>query len=108
MLEVIYHAAPLSRDRERQPGPAVLPAGCVSEIDLVAILFVANLFHPGDAVAVERFRDGDMAHRNGSAGPMPVLDARWNPDDVAWPYLLDGAAPMLDAPDACGDDQCLP
>ena len=42
-----------------------------------------------------------------SAGPMPVLHARRDPDDVSRPDLVDGAAPLLHAADARGHDQDL-
>ena len=37
------------------------------------ILFVADLFHPVDGLAVELFLNGDMGHGRGWRGAMPVL-----------------------------------
>src|SRR5205823_6001743 len=73
-----------------------------------AILRVRHLLQPFDDLAVLDLLDGDMAHRRGGRGPVPVFLARREPDDVTGPYLLDGAALALHAPGARGDDQGLP
>ena len=55
----------------------------------LAVLLVADFFHPVDILAVERFSDGDMSHRSDRSGAVPVLLAGWKPDDVAGPNLFD-------------------
>jgi DNA-binding transcriptional LysR family regulator len=37
------------------------------------VLFVADLFHPLDILAVHRFLNGDMRHRGRGRRPVPVL-----------------------------------
>jgi hypothetical protein len=46
------------------------------------ILFVADLFHPVDSLAVQLFLNGDVGHRRGCRGSMPVFLTGRNPDDV--------------------------
>src|SRR5271157_3894342 len=48
-----------------------------------AVLLVADLFHPIDVLAVERFRNGDVRHRGRCGRTVPVLFAGRKPDDVA-------------------------
>src|SRR6266704_2040666 len=57
-----------------------------------AILLVADLLHPVDHLAVFLFLNGDVGHGCGSRGPMPVLLAGREPNDVAGSDLLDGSA----------------
>jgi hypothetical protein len=45
-------------------------------------LFVADLFHPVDGLAVELFLNGDVGHGGGGRGPVPMLLAGREPDDV--------------------------
>ena len=59
------------------------------------VLFVADLFHPVDHFAVELFLNGDVGHRRGWRGAVPMLLAGRNPDHVARPDFLDRAAPTL-------------
>ena len=47
------------------------------------ILVVGDLLHPVDDLAVERFGNGDVAHRRGRRRPMPMLLAGREPDDIA-------------------------
>src|SRR3954471_9134383 len=46
---------------------------CYFESLLLAILLVADFFHPLDRLAVEFFLDGDVRHRSGGGCAVPVL-----------------------------------
>ena len=72
-----------------------------------AVLRVADLFHPIDALAVESLRDRDVTHGGVGRGPMPVLSAGRNPDDVARPDLFFRPPLPLHPAEARGDDQRL-
>src|SRR5579883_2046660 len=73
---------------------------------LLAVLLVGDLLHPLDHLAVERFLDGNVRHGGGWGRSVPVLLARREPNHVAWPYLLDWAAPSLDpAAPGCHDER---
>ena len=73
----------------------------------LAVLPVGDVLHPGRAAAVQRLGDGDVGHRAGRRGAVPVLDPRRDPDDVARPDLLHRAALLLHPAAAGGDDQRL-
>src|SRR5260221_1016043 len=60
------------------------------------VLFVADLFHPVDDLAVELFLNGNMRHGRGSRGTMPMLLAWREPDHIAGVDLLNGTALPLD------------
>src|SRR5258705_3473535 len=60
-----------------------------------AVLLVADLFHPVDVLAVERFRNSDMRHRGGRCRAVPVLFAGWKPDDIAGTDFFDRSALAL-------------
>src|SRR5215831_4999093 len=68
------------------------------------ILLVADVFQPGDVLAVERLLGGDMDHAGRRRRTVPVLFVRRNPDDVARLDLADFAAPAL-YPARAGDDE---
>jgi hypothetical protein len=53
------------------------------------ILFVADLFHPVDGLAVELFLNGDVRHGRGRRSTMPMLLARGEPDHVTRPDFFD-------------------
>ena len=72
------------------------------------IVGVADLLHPHDVPAVERFLDRDVGHRGGRGGAVPVLVTRRTPDHVARPDLDDGLAFALRPAAAERDDQRLP
>src|SRR4051794_35936015 len=59
------------------------------------VLLVGHVVHPLDALAVERLDDGDVRHRRGPRGAVPVLLAGRTPDDVAGPDLHDRASLAL-------------
>jgi hypothetical protein len=59
-----------------------------------AVLYIADLFHPIDAFAVESLRDRDMTHGGGGGRPVPMLFADRNPDDVTRPNLTHARAEM--------------
>src|ERR1700739_3516101 len=65
------------------------------------VLLVGDLFHPIDHLAIQFFLDCYMRHCRGRRGTVPVLLARREPDHVARPDLLDGAAFTL-SPAAAG------
>src|SRR5439155_21082174 len=71
------------------------------------VLFVGNLLQPLDGLAVELLLDGEVRHRRGRGGAVPVLLAGREPDNVAGADLLDRPAPALAAADAAGHDQRL-
>src|SRR5688500_13305357 len=58
-----------------------------------AVLLVRHLLHPRHRRAVQLFLNGDVGHRGGRGGPVPVLDARRDTDDVAGADLL-GRTPL--------------
>jgi hypothetical protein len=71
------------------------------------VLFVANLFHPVNGLAVEIFLNGDVRHGRSCRGPMPMFLTRWEPDYVSWPNVLDRTTPALDPAEALRHDQGL-
>src|SRR5947207_15492814 len=71
------------------------------------VLFVADLLHPVDDLAVEVFLDCDVSHGGGRRRAMPVLLARRAPDDVARSNHSDWTTPALHEPAAGRDDQGL-
>src|SRR5262245_1002526 len=78
---------------------------CAASSSLV--LFVADLLHPVDDLAVELLLNGDVRHSGGRCGAVPVLLARREPDHVARPDLLDRAAPALSQAAARRHDERL-
>src|SRR2546423_1194376 len=86
-------------------------AGALSIVNvrtLSLVLFVADLFHPFDGLAVELFNNGDVRHRPRRSSTVPMLLTRRTPDNIAWPNFLFRTALAL-YPAASGrDDQCLP
>src|SRR4051794_20974156 len=68
--------------------------------DTAEILLVGYRFHPLDVLAVQRFLDGDMRHRRGGGGAMPMLVLPRAPDhvpgadfDLLFAFTLSPAAP---------------
>ena len=62
---------------------------------------------PFDRLAVEGLLHGDVRHRGGRRGTMPVLFTRREPDDVAGANLLDGTTQALHTATTGEDDQRL-
>src|SRR5437764_2265037 len=71
------------------------------------VLFVADLLHPVDGLAVELFLDGDVRHGRGCRGTVPMLLTRRKPDHVTRPNFLNRAPPALYQPTASRHDQGL-
>ena len=72
------------------------------------VLFVADLFHPVDHLAIERFLNGDMRHGRGRRGAVPVFLARCDANHVTGADFFDRASPTLRAPAAGSHDEGLP
>src|SRR5216684_1128297 len=73
----------------------------------LAVLFVADLFHPVDVLAVERFRNRNMRHAGRRCRTMPVLLAGRKPNDVAGMDFFDRSALALRPAKTAGDDRRL-
>src|SRR5437879_4124749 len=67
------------------------------------VLVVADLFHPVDGLPVDLFLNGDVRHSRGWSSTVPMLLARWEPDDIAGVDLLNRTTLTLD-PTAAGCD----
>src|SRR5947207_15748347 len=52
------------------------------------VLFVADLFHPVNSLAIELFLNGDMRHGGGWRSPVPVFLTRPEPDHVTRSNVL--------------------
>src|SRR5437867_8310884 len=74
---------------------------------LLAILFVADFFHPVHDLAVEVLLNRDVRHRVGRRGPMPMLQSGREPDHIAGTNFLDRTSFALHPTQAGGDDQRL-
>ena len=72
------------------------------------ILFVADLLHPLDGLAVQRFLDGDVTHAGRGGRAVPVLLAGRN--QITSPGLISSTGPpsRCTQPKPGGDDQRLP
>jgi hypothetical protein len=79
----------------------------VSVVKSRSVLFVGDLLHPVGAFAVEQFDDGDVGHGRGRRRAVPMLFARWEPDDIARTDFLDRPAFALHPAGTGGDDQRL-
>src|SRR5579859_2656837 len=74
---------------------------------LTLVLFVADLFHPIDGLAIEPFLYGDVRHRGGWRGAMPMFLSRREPDHITRTNLLDRPTPALDPATASRHHQGL-
>src|SRR5438105_4215368 len=70
---------------------------------LSLVLFVADLFHPFDGLAVELFDNGDVRHHGRRSSTVPMLLTGRTPDNIAWPNFLFRTALALH-PAASGRD----
>src|SRR5207245_11764427 len=68
---------------------------------------VAYLFLPLHALPVDLLLNGDVRHARGRRGSMPVLLARRDPNNIAWPDVFDFPAPLLNPSRSGRDDQDL-
>src|SRR2546421_9985426 len=82
-------------------------ATVVVEAALLAVLFVADLLHPVNRLAVEPLLNGDVGHSCGWCGPVPMFLPRREPDHVPWMNVLDGTTPALNPARACRHNQSL-
>lgn len=71
------------------------------------ILLVAYVFQPIDGLAVQLLLNGNVGHRGCRCSPMPMLLARWKPDNITGFDLINRASPSLHSPTACRHDQGL-
>src|SRR5436309_645424 len=76
-------------------------------LDKRLVLFIADLLHPIDDLAVEVFLDCDMGHSDDRHRAIPMLLARRAPDDIARSNHFDRTTPALHEPAAGRDDQGL-
>jgi hypothetical protein len=76
-------------------------------VRLCVVLLVADVFEPGDMLAVEMLLHCNVHHVGLRPRAVPVLFRRCNPNRVARADLAHRTAPQLDAPDAREDMQCL-
>src|SRR5205814_1977961 len=83
------------------------PLPNAARAESLAVLFVSDVLHPLDHLAVELLLDCDVGHGRGRRGTVPVLFARRKPDHVPRPDFLDRAAPPLCAAAAGRHDQRL-
>jgi len=86
---------------------AVVVAQRPKGANLSEVLLVADLLQPFDCVAIFRFLDGDMRHRRGCRGAVPVLLSGRSGDDVAGTGFLFRFAPALRPAEPGRDDQGL-
>ena len=70
-------------------------------------MLVADLLHPLDDLAVQRFLNRDVSYRGRRRRAVPVLLARWKPDDIAGLYFLNRPALALRPAAARCHDQGL-
>src|SRR5215207_7903759 len=71
------------------------------------VLFVGDLLHPVDGKAVECLLNGDVRHRRGRRGAVPVFLIGLEPDHISRMDFLDRAALALYQAAACRDDKDL-
>src|SRR5689334_17421898 len=72
-----------------------------------SVLLVGDVFEPVDRLAIELLLHGDVRHRRGWRGAVPVLFARGKPHDVTGADLFNRSAPALDAAGPGCHDQRL-
>ena len=68
------------------------------------ILFVADVLHPIDNLAVQSFLNGDVSHSRGRCSPVPMLLPRREPNHISGTNFLDLTTFPLNPPAACRDN----
>src|SRR3989449_11475522 len=76
-------------------------------LSVLAVLLVADLFHPVHDLAVECFLNRDVRHGCGGRSTMPVLQSRRKPDHIAGTNLLNRTALALHPTNARSDNERL-
>src|SRR5436853_2465945 len=74
----------------------------------LAVLLVADLFHPVNDLAVQRLLNGDVSHGCCRRSAMPVLQSWREPHHVPRTDLLNRAALALSPTATTCDNECLP
>ena len=85
----------------------LVPAGIMVMIPMSVIHMDPEVYPEPQAFRPERFLDGNVRHRGGRRGTVPVPDAGWKPDDIAGSDLLDGTAFDLHPAAASRDNEPL-
>ena len=75
--------------------------------DSPLVLFVGDVLHPIDDLAVQPFLNGDVSHGRGWRGPMPMFLSRREPNHIAGVDFLYRAAFSLNPSAARRDNQGL-
>src|SRR5690242_197213 len=92
--------------------PRRSPSHCTSCLLSVCccglIVFVVDLFHPFNDLAVQGFLNGDMRRRRCQRGAMPMLFSCRAPDHIAGSYFLFWGSFALHPTASRRDDQSLP
>ena len=65
------------------------------------------MFRPIRVLSVKLLHNGNVGHRRGWRGAVPMFLAGRNPDNVAWPDFLHRSAPKLNSAATCCHDQSL-
>ena len=97
-------SAPTRKSHNHPSAQDTLPPCATS----VTALRVADVLEPVDRAAVELLLDGEVAHPSRRGGPMPVLLARFEPDQVTRADLFNTGTLALQPTKTRRDDQCLP
>src|SRR5438067_1924594 len=86
---------------------ALASATVVAETALLAVLFVADLLHPVNRLAVESLLNGDVCHGGDRCGPMPVLLPWREPNHIPRTNVFNRASPALCPTTASRHNQSL-
>ena len=87
----------------RFDGASTIPTSTIS----MPVLVIADLFHPVDVLAVNRFLDRDVNDRRGWRRTVPMLEAGRKPHHVSGADLLNSSTFTLHPAETGGDDQGL-
>src|SRR5882724_1131372 len=86
---------------------ATFPSNEIFMTKSLPVLLVADLIHPVDVLAVERFLHRDMRHAGGRRCAVPMFLAGRKPHHVAWPDLFNRSSFGLYPSKTSRDDQSL-